>query len=317
VDFWLVPDVAVQSSLFRILASFVLFGVYALLRWHKWGERYPEALMCLAVLIPQLHYVWLTPQTGDAFAYHFAGYAVMMYGYAALIPGRVIWVIAANVFSGIAMLLSLSLFGTDAVTFDLIAVYVFFAAMLLAGISSSINSWRLHYNQFLARQALIGEKDRTEELLVQLEHVSRRDPLTNLANRRYWEETLRLYWTEDQAMCLAIIDLDHFKSINDLYGHKAGDDALVMFARVLEAKVRDQGFVARLGGDEFAVLLLDDNKEVYEKVFLEIMEASRAIRLAEHLDCRVSISVGVAVRDLQDLSPFGLVMLAELNSFLG
>lgn len=316
VDFWLVPDVALNSTLFRIAATFVLFGFHALLRWHNWGERYPEALMCCIVLIPQIHYAWLMPQTGPAFAYYFAGYAVMIYGYAALIPGRVIWIVIANLISVIAVTLSLILSGVSAVSFDFNAIYVFYAAMIFAGILSGFNSWRLHLSQYQARQALIEEKDLTEDLLVKLEHVSRRDPLTNLANRRYWEEMLGLYWRENKDMCLAIIDIDHFKGINDLFGHKAGDEVLIKFAQILEDRVADQGFFARLGGDEFAVLLLGDDTEVHSQVFLGIMADAKAIRLIDSPKARVTLSVGVALRESRDATSSELMQRADRQLYV-
>ena len=89
------------------------------------------------------------------------------------------------------------------------------------------------------------------------------DVLTGLANRRAFDMELsrRLAQRQRQGtpLCLLIIDIDHFKSFNDEFGHPLGDAILKEVARVLEAAARHMDYVARLGGDEFAVLLPGSN----------------------------------------------------------
>lgn len=103
--------------------------------------------------------------------------------------------------------------------------------------------------------------------------LARTDPLTGLPNRRAWDEKLERLWPADGPpvdCCLAIVDLDHFKQINDEHGHAVGDALLRSAGHGLRAALRDQDFVARLGGDEFGVLLfrLDerDAQVVLERV---------------------------------------------------
>lgn len=85
------------------------------------------------------------------------------------------------------------------------------------------------------------------------------DTLTQLHNRSALDERLALEykrWLRYQSpLCLAIVDVDHFKSINDQFGHLAGDKALKVIARALSTALRDTDFVARFGGEEFVVLL--------------------------------------------------------------
>ncbi len=92
------------------------------------------------------------------------------------------------------------------------------------------------------------------------ENRSREDPLTGLANRRHFDERLRYMLAEaaiaGEPLALVIIDLDRFKTINDRFGHDAGDVVLTSFANFLTDHVSDaDGLVARWGGEEFAVLL--------------------------------------------------------------
>ncbi|MGA2060426.1 MAG: GGDEF domain-containing protein [Thermoguttaceae bacterium] len=84
------------------------------------------------------------------------------------------------------------------------------------------------------------------------------DPLTGLSNRRAWDKTLRERLkavTDSRWLCLAIFDLDHFKQINDAFGHAAGDEVLKSVARVICERLRQDDFVARIGGDEFGLLI--------------------------------------------------------------
>lgn len=95
----------------------------------------------------------------------------------------------------------------------------------------------------------------------ELEAQAHLDPLTGLANRRQFEDRLTLALgrsrRQGQAVALMYMDIDHFKQVNDGYGHAAGDEVLRVFGQRLGACVRSGDLVARLGGDEFVVLVED------------------------------------------------------------
>ena len=86
-----------------------------------------------------------------------------------------------------------------------------------------------------------------------------RDPLTGLPNRRAWDQVLQERLTSGanpgRPLCLAILDLDHFKRVNDAHGHAVGDEVLRVVGESLRESLREDDFVARLGGDEFGLLL--------------------------------------------------------------
>nr|WP_218626385.1 GGDEF domain-containing protein [Pseudomonas sp. dw_358] len=114
------------------------------------------------------------------------------------------------------------------------------------------------------RYALQAHQDTLRGMMRQLEDLVATDELTSLFNRRHF---LRLASRELSALAkgtqhgLALIDLDHFKRINDVHGHAAGDQVLQTFATVATASLRDGDVLARYGGEEFVLLLLDSHAE--------------------------------------------------------
>ncbi len=131
-----------------------------------------------------------------------------------------------------------------------------------------------------------------------LEELARTDPLTELANRRWFDRELA--WRFGHArrygrpLSLAMIDIDHFKDINDRYGHPSGDAVLQSLARIFDRCTRDSDFVARYGGEEFVVI-------VPETPLLEALRFAEKIRAAvasadfgADIPQQVTVSIGVA-----------------------
>jgi diguanylate cyclase (GGDEF)-like protein len=104
------------------------------------------------------------------------------------------------------------------------------------------------------------------------------DPLTGLINRRAMENRVRELRSDDVSFALALVDLDHFKDLNDTYGHDTGDRALRLFARVARNTVRDGDIVCRHGGEEFLIVLPGADVPVATPVLHRLRE-----RLAEVL----------------------------------
>jgi two-component system, cell cycle response regulator len=120
---------------------------------------------------------------------------------------------------------------------------------------------------------------------------SMRDQLTGLFNRGFFDESYgRLMASDTPApFTVAIIDLDHFKAVNDRYGHAAGDEALRFAASHLKEAFREDDIIARYGGEEFAVLLQTDRESAVAR-----LDAWRASLHASARIPRLSASVGVA-----------------------
>ena len=141
--------------------------------------------------------------------------------------------------------------------------------------------------------------------LARLEPLATRDQLTNLFNRHYFSsEIVRQinFWRRhQQPLSILLIDIDHFKKVNDTYGHIAGDYALKTMADIYLKQVRDIDTIARVGGEEFAVLLPST-------AINGAMQMAERIRLAvqaykfKYEDSEFNITVSIGVTELTDES---------------
>lgn len=135
-----------------------------------------------------------------------------------------------------------------------------------------------------------------ESLNQQLAHLATTDPLTGLANRRSFfeaaERELGRSRRAGYATVVAMLDLDHFKDVNDTHGHAAGDRILELVSRVLVKELRDADLVGRLGGEEFGLLLVDVSvahaREIVERIRTRVMHCDTG------LDLSVTLSAGIA-----------------------
>jgi diguanylate cyclase (GGDEF)-like protein len=129
------------------------------------------------------------------------------------------------------------------------------------------------------------------------------DGLTGLGNRRAFDEELALEWRRSQrigtALVLILADLDDFKSINDEYGHAAGDLVLQRFATILETSARQTDFPARYGGEEFAVVVPDADLAAGGRVARRLLSDLRKaeVELPDGRTLQATASFGVAVSD--------------------
>jgi diguanylate cyclase len=122
-----------------------------------------------------------------------------------------------------------------------------------AELKSSVDQMTRDNHKLVAQ--LKAEVSTYEVRLKSAEHLALKDQLTNLANRRSIEERIQWNMEQGQEFCVAMIDLDGFKQINDTHGHVAGDELLKQFAVELKQNSRAGELVGRWGGDEFVVIL--------------------------------------------------------------
>ena len=149
------------------------------------------------------------------------------------------------------------------------------------------------------RVAFDRRRERLNEAMEQLSELAMRDELTGLYNRRYIMDVLgRQKALADRghlSFTLCYCDLDHFKRINDLYGHQAGDRVLKDFARVAGSVVRSVDFVARLGGEEFLLVLVGADEDRAEQVARRLCDRTRFLAvIPEDPEYRQTVSIGLA-----------------------
>ncbi|HVE86508.1 MAG TPA: GGDEF domain-containing protein [Myxococcales bacterium] len=161
-----------------------------------------------------------------------------------------------------------------------------------------------------AAAALLGDAlDRARQRAAQLEEANQRyqelattDPLTGLRNRRYFQDRLREECARgdrtDQPLSLIMMDLDHFKAVNDAWGHPTGDAVLRHAARLLAGSVRSCDVACRVGGEEFAVLCPGAREEEALRIAERIRRAlERTPLVVKGGEVSITGSLGVALRE--------------------
>jgi diguanylate cyclase (GGDEF)-like protein len=196
----------------------------------------------------------------------------------------------------------------------------------------------------LARQAerlraLVDERTRElgkavealEDANHHLERLSLLDELTGIPNRRYFDRALAQTWEAAshtmQPLSLILLDLDHFKMLNDAKGHPAGDASLVQVARLLAQRIRRSGdlaargqdVAARIGGEEFAILLSNTDAGTAARIAESLRESIQEMVIAfESANLKVTVSCGVATTThAAGHSPESLVRRADRRPVCG
>lgn len=180
------------------------------------------------------------------------------------------------------------------------------ARQLTAALRGMMDELTLHERELvaLAQQLEQRVRDRTRELSeanAQLEVLAMTDALTGLANRRHFGDQLAREVSRAASLgkpvALVTLDIDHFKRINDQYGHPAGDAVLRRVAMLLEEQVRGSDLLARVGGEEFAVLAVEsavtEASQLGERLRAAVEAAGQIV--VGRAAVSVTISVGVAV----------------------
>jgi diguanylate cyclase len=147
-----------------------------------------------------------------------------------------------------------------------------------------------------------GELDRMRDRYERMVDESRKDPLTEMANRRVFDDHLARDVARSartgSPVCLLMIDIDHFKSVNDSFGHHVGDQVIKLIGKTLREAVRTSDVAARLGGEEYGIILsdapLDKACEVAERIRRTIDGYKSISGGREGRQHKVTVSIGVS-----------------------
>jgi len=252
-------------------------------------------------------------------------------------PGR--WSHIANVYSELGMLpRNPSLEGfmfepRSSTEAELSLVYRWLTAAVAAALSIALlAAWQVRANRQLRREARMREdaerglrqtNERLQEgidgiraLQTKLEELAIRDPLTGLYNRRYLDDALERELQRAQRqgypVSVLVIDIDHFKHLNDIHGHQAGDEVLTALARELHQRVRTDDLACRWGGEEFVLVLPTMSIEAAAERAdaLRIAFAANAVRYRD-TNLHATISVGAAAFPVHGISVRDLLGAAD------
>lgn len=164
---------------------------------------------------------------------------------------------------------------------------------------------RLFYVSFFVGTAVLFSLtlfalfEERKDLIHQLTELASKDALTQLSNRRHFTEQSERELTrarrEGQPVSLALLDVDHFKAINDRHGHAVGDQVLQMFARCCGATLRASDLMGRVGGEEFALLLPNTNAQHAGEILRRMLNmiAQQSIHTPDGAEVRITFSAGV------------------------
>lgn len=161
--------------------------------------------------------------------------------------------------------------------------------------------------------------------------ASERDPLTKLYNVRMCGEKINDAFQQLQAgdiktVSLVMLDIDHFKLVNDQYGHQSGNELLIQVSVLLKIVVGDCGVVARYGGEEFVLILPDINKEDAYEIAENIRKTIEKyefklhddlINVSQEITARMTVSIGIATAPTDTIDPLSLIRYADRALYIG
>lgn len=177
------------------------------------------------------------------------------------------------------------------------------AALLLAVVAS----YGIGYSGYLLNLSISRTMIKNRNRVLELDGLVYKDTLTELFNRRYFDEHLAHHLEdfqhEQQVFCVAIIDIDFFKTINDSYGHLAGDAVLKQLAATISKEIRSSDIVARYGGEEFVILMPNTRKEVAQRVLDKLRNfISNSLFTFESTAIHLTVSIGITEVQSSDSS---------------
>ncbi|MGY1836706.1 diguanylate cyclase [Blastococcus sp. SYSU DS0510] len=320
VPLWSLVDLATESRdaasflVVRLLCEIPMLAALVALWRLPLGRRRPELLTFLVLAVVQAEVAWMVTRSEDP-RYHLLGFTLAIYGSGCVLVAHPRWTVALVVVSWAALGLASATAEDGLSPGDLVAVTVYLATASLIAVLAHLRRYALDSRELHTRVRLEREQQRTGVLLAQLERLSHEDPLTGVANRRRWDAELAEVCARarqrGEVLSVVLVDLDHFKDVNDRYGHAGGDDALRAVSGLLSSRVRGGDLVARLGGDELAVLMPGADGARATAVAEELRREARLLRPPGFDAAELSLSLGVATAGGADAYPLELMSWAD------
>ncbi len=178
-----------------------------------------------------------------------------------------------------------------------ILIYVWLAGgMLILGLHLLLSN--LHLKE--ARQNQLALSQLNEQLKVkqqQLQRLASQDPLTHALNRSGFEHSIRALESSDWPLLIMLLDLDHFKQINDHFGHEMGDQVLQQFSLLLRQQIRTKDLLVRWGGEEFLIALRQSSESQAKDLCQRLFAGMQARQWPHNQPLEVSIGLAMAAKE--------------------
>jgi diguanylate cyclase (GGDEF)-like protein len=256
------------------------------------GLEVVAVFAALGALVVQT--AWMLPRAGDAAAVYLLALITVLFGSASMVDWHWRWNawlvgLAAVSIAGFDLAGSQPLSGDERI---LAATTIVTAGLL--SVYGQFSRYRRSWGEFQARLEAESQREANEHLVRKFEDLSRRDPLTQVPNRRAFDEALEREIARSarsgDTFGLLLVDVDWFKRVNDTFGHQVGDVVLQTVAAALTSRARVSDVVARYGGEEFVILL----PGVLPAVLADVADLMRE-RVKEATAEAAAVGQGVAV----------------------
>lgn len=314
VDRLVVPEQADVFLVVRLLCELPLAACLVLLWRHPIGRRRPEVVTFVVLAVVQAEIAWMIVAADDR-QYHLLGFTLAIYGSGCILVARPRWTTALVVWTWLALGGWMLVLPGRLPVADLVSTTVFVGTASVIAILAHLRRYALNNRELVTRVRLEREQQRTAVLLDRLERLSNEDPLTGLANRRRWDAELTSACAKARrrgtGLAVVLVDIDHFKRVNDRHGHAGGDETLRQVAALLVGRVRAEDLVARLGGDEIAVLMPGADLERAVELAERLRAGTATLQPAGFAPGELSLSLGVAALSGASAFPVELMSRAD------
>ncbi|WP_251048282.1 GGDEF domain-containing protein [Halomonas sp. ISL-56] len=309
-----------------VVVSLCLLIAFVVRRWS--GNDYRAWLHALPLWVFATGIILIVPLRPESLSTQITAVAVATMGFYLLIPNRLTVVTAASLYLNIGFLVAAMLFaGLTPIGMLLLAVLLgmsnvvgFFALLRLERLQRK--QYAMLYEERDQNRQLHNEIAHRQSLEEQLRLAAERDALTNLNNRGHFMKLanglLKRSQYEKVPFSLFMIDVDHFKNINDTWGHSHGDWVLTKIAEVCAESLRPSDVIGRFGGEEFVVALPNTSPNeaqmVAERLKMKVAELSS---MEEMSKLNPSITIGVAATSTDDVGLESLITRADQMLYVG
>jgi diguanylate cyclase (GGDEF)-like protein len=268
----------------------------------------PLNLVCFLLVTGSILIVPLRPETIGTQLTAVVAVTIALYLF---IPNRIPSMVALSSYLAIGFLLALY-FWTDLPRPRILVVGLVLLVPNVIGFMTALRLNMLQREQFAsllaaqeANQMLEHEIVVRQRLEAELRHLAQTDDLTGLHNRRWFlelsKQALRYTRRMRTPLALCMVDLDHFKRINDTKGHAAGDTVLTLVAQLCRKELRETDIIGRFGGEEFVITLPNANADNAVVIAERIRASFENFRPPGDLaDLRLTVTVGIAEVDLSE-----------------